>query len=532
MSPASIALADLAWSTPDGTPLFTELTLSFGPERTGLVGRNGTGKTTLLRLISGALQPRSGSVRVSGTLGVMRQDIGAHPQERLVDLFGVAPALALLDRAEAGVAGAAELAEADWTLRARLDAALARCGLAVDLHTPLARLSGGQRTRAGLAALVFAAPDFLLLDEPTNNLDRAGRRAVSDLLAGWRGGALVVSHDRALLEAMDAIVELSTLGPARYGGPYSVYRARKAEELEAAQRDLARAEKTRAEGARRARQAAERKARKDGAGHRARARGGKPKVLMDAAKQRAEASGGANARLRDARRAQAEEALVAARDRVEVHQPLRMDLPSTRLPPGKVVLRLDRVTGGYRPDRPVIRELSLAVTGPERVAITGPNGCGKTTLLKLIAGALAPQSGRVDRAVPLALLDQQVGLLDPDLSLRDNFRRLDPAADETQCRAALARFGFRAADALRQVAGLSGGERLRAGLACTLGRARPPALLLLDEPTNHLDLDAVDALEAALTAYDGALLAVSHDVRFLEHLGVQRRLDLGRAEDG
>lgn len=293
--PASVSLSDLCWSTPDDAPLLADLNLTFGPERTGIVGRNGTGKSTLLRLISGDLHPASGLVRVTGSIAMMRQEAMEQPDETIADLFGVRPALDLLDRAEAGHADADGLAEADWTLPARMEGALLRCGLSVGPKTPLATLSGGQRSRAALAALILAEPDFLLLDEPTNNLDRDGRKAVIDLIRGWAGGAIIASHDRELLEEMDAIVELTSLGAARYGGSYSDFRQRKETELDAAARDLAQAERARSDAARRAQQASERKARKDSAGQRARARGDQPKILMDAAKGRAEASGGAGA---------------------------------------------------------------------------------------------------------------------------------------------------------------------------------------------------------------------------------------------
>lgn len=525
--PASISLSGLSWSTPDGTPLLTDLTLSFGSERTGLVGRNGAGKSTLLRLISGDLAPASGLVRTTGSIAMMRQDAMGQPYDTIADLFGVRPALDLLDRAEAGLAGEGELADADWTLPTRIEGALLRCGLSVGPQTPLGTLSGGQRSRAALAALIFAEPDFLLLDEPTNNLDRAGRKAVIDLLRGWTGGTIVASHDRELLEEMDAIVELTSLGAARYGGNYSDFRQRKDTEADAAARELAHAEKTRSDAARRAQQASERKARKDSAGHRARARGDQPKILMDAAKGRSEASGGAGVRLRDARREAADEKLSAAREKIEILQPLRMDIPPTGLATGRTVLRLERVTGGYPPDPPLIRDLSLNITGPERIVIAGPNGSGKTTLLKIITGQIVPQSGLVELSVPFALLDQHVRRLDPALSLRDNFRRLNPVADPHMAHAALARFGFRAADALRNAGKLSGGERLRAGLACALGATPPPPLLILDEPTNHLDLDGIAALEAALAAYDGAVLAISHDTAFLGSLAPDRTIDLG-----
>ncbi|WP_243611933.1 ABC-F family ATP-binding cassette domain-containing protein [Shimia aestuarii] len=525
--PASLTLSELSFSTTDGNPLFKDISLSFGAERTGLVGRNGAGKSTLLHLLSGDLNPTSGQVRATGSVAMMRQEAMAHADATIADLFGVREATDLLARAEAGRASVEDMAEADWTLPMRLEAALVRVGLAVQPQTPLRALSGGEQSRAALAALLFAEPDILLLDEPTNNLDREGRQAVLEVLRGWTGGAIIASHDRALLEEMDAIVELSSLGAARYGGGYSAYRASKALELEAAARDLAHAEQAQSEAARRAQQATERKARTDRMGQRARAKGTQPKIVMDAAKERSEASGGAGKRLREARREAADEAVEAARAAIEVLQPIHMEIASTGLPLGRTVLRVDQVSGGYETQRPVIRGLSLTVTGPERIAIEGANGSGKTTLLKLITGALAPSAGAVDLRVPYALLDQHVGMLAPHESLRDGFLRRNPTADRHMAHEALARFGFRAEEALRQVRSLSGGERLRAGLACTLGGKPPPSLLILDEPTNHLDLEGVEALETALAAYDGAVLVVSHDRAFLRALSPDRVLRLG-----
>lgn len=528
----SITLANLSWSTPDGRPLFSHLNLSFGPERAGLVGRNGVGKTTLLRLITGELTPSSGTVSVSGSVGVLRQSVQVARGDTIADLFGTRDALTVLVRAEAGEASANELANADWTLEARMVEALARAGLDADAKTPLETLSGGQRTRAGLAALIFTEPDFLILDEPTNNLDRDGRRAIIDLLAGWRGGAIIVSHDRELLEAVDAIVELTSLSATRYGGNWSRYRERKALELAAAEHDLTDAEKRVAEVNRTAQETAERKARKDGTGKRKAARGDMPRIIAGGMKRRAENTSGDNARLAERLRTQAAAGVSAAREKIEILQPLSVTLPPTGLPASRVVLRIDNVTAGYAVEKPFLRDLSFEITGPERIAVTGPNGSGKTTLLSVISGNLQPFSGTVRVPVKSAMLDQRVSLLDPALSIRDNFRRLNPHADENACRAALARFMFRAEAALQVVGTLSGGQMLRAGLACVLGGPEPPSLLILDEPTNHLDIDSIAAVETGLRAYDGALLVVSHDEVFLDAIGIDRRLEFGPDERG
>jgi ATPase subunit of ABC transporter with duplicated ATPase domains len=527
---ASIVLLQLSWSTPDGQPLLSNLDLSFGAERTGLVGRNGVGKTTLLRLIAGDLRPQSGNVAVNGRVAVLRQRVRPPEDETVGDLFGIAGELAVLDRAERGETSVEELAAVDWTLETRIAAALARVGLDATPDAVLTALSGGQVTRAGLAAMIFAEPDFLILDEPTNNLDRAGRAAVIELLAGWRAGAIVVSHDRELLDTMDAIVELTSLGATRYGGNWTHYRQRKALELAAAEHDLADAERVVAEVREAAQQRAEKQARRDAGGRRKAARGDLPRIVAGGRKRQAEATVGSNARLAERRESAALAAAADARERIEILQPFSVVLPPTGLAAGRTVLALDRVTAGYEPGRPVIRDVSFAIVGPERVAVIGPNGSGKTTLLSLITGEVAPWSGTVRVMTDFALLDQTVSLLDPSASIRDNFRRINPAADENACRASLARFMFRADAALQVVSTLSGGQRLRAGLACVLGGPNPPPLLILDEPTNHLDISSIETVEAGLRAYDGALLVVSHDEAFLEAIGITRRVVLDRGE--
>jgi ATPase subunit of ABC transporter with duplicated ATPase domains len=529
--PTFVTLDRLSAATPDGKPLFENLTLAFGAERTGLVGRNGVGKSTLVRLILGELQPSGGAVTVRGRLGVLRQALVPPTGASVADLMGVAGPLARLRRIEAGQGREDDLAEADWTLEARLSAALADVGLAgLELARPAASLSGGEVTRASLAGLLAADPDLMILDEPTNNLDADARELVAEVLGRWAGGAIAVSHDRTLLRRMDRIVELSSLGAEVYGGAYDLYAARKAEAEAAAARGLADAQKAAVRVAREVQVAAERKARRDAAGKRARARGDAPKILLDARAERAEASGGRGQRLAERLKTDAAEAVAAADARVERVRRLAFELPPSGLAAGKTALALEDVGFGWPGGRPLLRGLSLRVTGPERVAVSGPNGAGKTTLIRLAAGELRPTAGNIVRGVAAAFLDQQTALLGDDASLVAAFRRLNPAASENAARAALARFLFRNAAADKPVAALSGGERLRAALACVLMGERPPQLLILDEPSNHLDLESIEAVEAALRGYDGALLVVSHDRAFLEAIGIEREVRL-RASD-
>ncbi len=528
MSAASISVIHLRWLAPDGRTVLDDLNLSFGSERTGLVGRNGVGKSTLLKLLAGELGPMGGRVLRNGTISTLRQIVQVSPTETIGDLMGVTGGLRLLRKAEDGTATMEELADADWTLEARAAEALAQVGLDAPVETRLATLSGGQRTRAALAGAVFARPDFLLLDEPTNDLDRDGRRAVRELVSCWRAGAIVVSHDRELLEEMDAIVELTALGASRYGGNWSVYQARKATELAAARHDAAVAERHMVEIERKAQQAVERKQRRDAAGSRRGARGDLPRILIGARRDRAEKSGGDGARLAERQRAETAQVVAAAKDRIERIEPLSVDLAPSGLAPSRRVLEVEHVSFGYGPDRIVLEDVSLAIAGPERVAITGANGSGKSSLLGIIAGSLLPWSGKVAVHVHRAFFDQQVSLLDSSATIAENFARLNPAVDNNGVRAALARFQFRAEAADQRVGTLSGGQVLRAGLACVIGGPTMPQLLLLDEPTNHLDLDTVAAVEGGLRAYDGALLVVSHDTAFLDTIGIERFVDLNR----
>lgn len=529
-SPSASALVTLdrvAARTPDGHTLFSDLNLAFGRERTGVVGRNGVGKTTLLRLVTGLAEPAEGAVARAGKIGWLEQRGEPKPDETVLDLLGVAPAMAVVQRVLAGEGEADDLASVDWTLESRIEAAMAGVGLpGLDPDRTAASLSGGEQTRVRLAALLLEGPDLLVLDEPTNHLDAEGRAAIADLLTRWKGGAVVVSHDRALLRRMDRIVELSGLGAAVYGGDYDLYAERKAAERAAAERDLDIAERSAARVARESQKAAEKKARRDKAGRAFAAKRSEPKILLGAMAERAENSGARETRLARLRADEAEADLMEARRKVERVRAVTIPMPTTGLALGKTVLALDEAAW-RAPDGPlIVGPVSLRLTGSERVAVTGPNGAGKTTLLKLIAGGLRPTAGRVERRVAAALLDQETALLRSGETLVEAYRRLNPDATPNEAHAALARFLFRNTAAQRIVGTLSGGERLRAALACVMTGARPPQLLILDEPTNHLDLDSIAAVEAALTGYDGAVIVVSHDADFLDAIGIERTIEL------
>jgi ATPase subunit of ABC transporter with duplicated ATPase domains len=521
-----ITLNALSFAWPDGTPVLDGVTAAIGPGRTGLVAPNGGGKTTLLRLVTSELTPTGGSVVVDGLLGYLPQSLPTTAAGTVADVLGVAPVLAAIAAVESGDVDPAHLDTigTDWDVEERAHAQLDRLGLGgIALDRELATLSGGQVVVLGLAGQLLRRPDVLLLDEPTNNLDGAARARLHDAVAGATGTVLVVSHDRDLLDRMDQIAELDRGRLRLVTGGYTEWTAVVAAEQAAAERDVRGAEQALRKEKREKQEARERAERRAGNAARKAPDAGIPKILAGARKRRAEESAGRadgthGARVDDAR-ARLDRAEAALRAEPEI----ALELPDTRVPAGRTVLLAEGV--GVRDLFPAGVDLELR--GPERVALTGPNGSGKTTLLRVLTGDLVPDRGTVTRAEGrVAHLSQRLDLLDPGTTVADALAAAAPDRPESERLTLLARFLFRGARAHLPVGALSGGERLRAVLACVLFAEPAPQLLVLDEPTNNLDLTSVGHLVQALAAYRGALLVVSHDERFLAELDLDRRLEL------
>ena len=527
--PFHVAVDQLGFALPDGRRLFAGVTLAFADERTGVVGANGTGKSTLARIVAGRVAPSDGSVTRHGTVGYLSQDAVPVAEVTVAEMLGIAGPLAALDRllAGAGDAGDVERVGTQWDLRERATAMLARVGLAgVDVDRSLGMVSGGEGTRLALAALLLREPDLLVLDEPTNHLDASARVALARVLEEWPRGMLVISHDRAVLSRMDRIVELSSLGVRVYGGNYDAYRAQRDVEIAAAERELDAAHGAARRATREAQVTRERKARQDARGRRSRDDGSQPKLVLNARRERSQATG---ARLEaDGARVVGEqrERLKAARERVEERATLAFAFPPTGLHPNKRVLQARGMAFAHAGrGAPLIEEFDLTLLGGDRVAVAGDNGAGKSTLLQLIDGELTPTAGELQLGVPrdrVARLDQKIAWPRPGGTLLENFLDYNPDASAGFARQALAAFLFRGDSALQPVQTLSGGESLRGAMAALLHAPLPPLLLLLDEPTNHLDLESLEAIERALRQYDGTLVVVSHDVVFLEAIGVTR----------
>lgn len=485
------------------------LTLSSG-RRYGLVGPNGVGKSTLAKLIAGELEPTRGSVTRNGRFAYLAQwavpPVDRTGEELIGELWS------RLSPAESAVA-------AQWAGN-------------IDLLRKAAQLSGGEWTRIQLMGLLAENADFLVLDEPTNSLDAEARRSMQDFIRNFTQGILVVSHDRELLQSVDVILELTSQELTTYGGGWDFYEAERARERERLQGQLESAQRERRVQERTRQAALVKQRRRMSHAAKSAPTSGMVTGVLGARKRRAQKTLG---KLQVATEREVDRSAEAAREayaRLKEDPEIYATAPSAVIPMSRWIAEARDFNFRFSPDAPFLWEnpLNFSLRGPGRVAITGANGVGKSTLLKLLIG-----KGPVDGEpvgdlklgnIPYGWLDQSLSQLNDEVSVLENVLAGGSKQSIADVRNSLARFLFAGKMAERRVNQLSGGERLRAGLAQILLADPAPQLLILDEPTNDLDIGAVEFMERSLANYEGAILVASHDQIFLNHLKLTAKIRL------
>jgi ATPase subunit of ABC transporter with duplicated ATPase domains len=492
---SSIVVArDLSVEFSNGSELFQNLNLSLDVGRTALVGPNGVGKTCLAKLLVGEFEPTNGVVRRHGSVKLVRQREEPRP-----------------------ITVAECLAEYEWSmLGEQLLQHIDRDVLCTDL-------SGGQWMRVRLARALSA--DFLILDEPTNDLDREGRDTIMQFLRLHAGGILLISHDRECLELCEDILELSNRGLAKFSGGWVAYlesRAREQERLGAAL-DRAKRERDAAVAHQVEQRARQEKRNRRGAD--AAARGGAPKILLGARKLRAQATTNRVDATVMKKTALAVRAAHEAFGELKVDLVMYSDVIGRALPTQKLVADARDFNVRFQ-DWIYAEDLTFSWRGNIRVAVQGANGSGKSTLLSALLGQQLETRGELRRGeLTYGYIDQRRSALDDAKSVFDNIRAVSASTD-TEIRNQLARFLFTKDAVFQKVSDLSGGERLRAALARGLLSADMPELLVLDEPTNNLDRTNIEFLERIVSEFQGAVVIVSHDERFLTNCGIDSELRL------
>jgi ATPase subunit of ABC transporter with duplicated ATPase domains len=522
----------------DALPLFADVSFVLGDgNRVGLVGPNGSGKTSLLRLLAGRDRPDAGSVATAlgDRVGYLEQHtddpgltVAEHLQRALGEIYDLYRGMVRLESELAGGSSGQEPLRLYGQLQSRFDALdgwrfraltaevrehLAIQHLSDDL--PLRRLSGGEQARVMLAGVLLARPTVLLLDEPTNHLDLSGLRWLEEYLSAFPGAVLVVSHDRRFLDnTVQRIFELDGVHPelANYDGGYTAYRAEKARRFERLREEFRAQDRYRrqleADISRTRGQALQTE-------RTAPARG------SDRAKRYAKkVARKAKSRERRLQRQMAQEEWIANPEEAPSFT-LSLDGVSE---PGR---RLAALTGVHVElgGRPVLDGLDLVLHGGDRLAVVGQNGAGKTTLLRILAGELVPDRGTSQITAASAVLPQDQHDLPLERPLLEHFRSC-VVGHEDEARALLGHFLFEQEQMRRPLSTLSPGERSRLGVAIMVSSGAE--LLLLDEPTNHLDFDSLEVVEEALRQFRGTIVTASHDRAFIQNIGCDRMLELAR----
>lgn len=529
----SIIINNLSYVHPDREELFSGVSFSVPDgEKASLVGDNGSGKSTLIKILSGMAVPSDGNFSITGSLWVVPQHFGQYDGMTVAVALGIEAKLRAIEAITGGSTDEkyySALAD-DWSVEQRAREALNSWELChISLCQNMETLSGGEKTKVFLAGIALHSPDTILMDEPTNHLDAESRRKLYELISRSKATMLIVSHDRSLLDILDTTFEMSSTGVTRYGGNYGFYREARETKQGALREQLAEKEKSRRAAEQKARLAMERKQKTDSRAPANMKKEGIPRIMKKTLTDRAASTAKKLAETHDAKIETISDEAREIRAMITPDVKMKMGIHDAGMHEGKIMVEAKDINFHY-PDSPELwaEPLSFLIRSGERVAIEGGNGTGKTTLLSIMLGNIEPTEGTIFRAATThILIDQEYSLIDDSLTVygqleKWNIRNLPEHFLKTE----LHRFLFPAAVWDKPCSALSGGEKLKLTLCCMEVAEDRPGLFILDEPTNNLDIRSMEILTAAVRAYKGTVIVISHDAAFLDDIGVTRKITL------
>lgn len=527
-----ITVYQVSYTHPDKESLFQDISFSVGKgQKVALTGNNGSGKSTLLRIIEGGLTPSSGEIICSSSPYYIPQHFGQYGGQTIAEALQVDRKIKALHAIIAGDASADHfsLLDDDWNIEERCLAALASWSLAhLSLSQQLCTLSGGEKTKVFLSGIRIHSPEIILMDEPTNHLDLTSRNKLYQFVEETRSTLVVVSHDRTLLNLLPETGELDRSMITFYGGNYDFYKEQKEQSLIALQNQLNEKEKELRLARKIARETIEKKNKANVRGEKHSAQKGISRMGMNTLMDKAEKS---TVRLNDvhaAKMASLNTSVADIRQALPDLRCMKTDFNSSGLHTGKILATADQVNFGYTSRLLWDSPPSFQIRSGDRIQITGNNGTGKTTLLRLITGELKPTCGTVVLADFTSIyIDQECSLIRNELTVYEQvmFFNTDNKP-EHELKMILSRYLFPYSFWQKPCSALSGGEKMRLLFCCLMIGNNTPDLFILDEPTNNLDLRSVDIITAAIESYRGTVLLISHDQYFVKEIKINRSVEL------
>ncbi|RYY37825.1 MAG: ABC-F family ATP-binding cassette domain-containing protein [Sphingobacteriaceae bacterium] len=531
----SVTINALSYHHPNKEQLFTHLSFTVNKgDKAALVGNNGVGKSTLLQLIAGKLQPSAGEVIASSALWYVPQHLGQYDHLSIAKALGVDKKLAAMQAITNGYTDVQYFTnlDDDWGIEDKIYAALHQWQLShLSPTQKIGALSGGEKTKVFLAGIEIHSPEIILLDEPSNHLDVAGRMQLYDLIIKSRATILAVSHDRTLLNLLPQTYELSPAGIEIYGGNFDFYLEQKEGKVNALQNQLHEQSKTLKQTQQKARDVAEKRQRIESRGKTQGQSGSLPRIIAGGLKSKAEGSTAKALDVQDEKLAGISENIKQIRGQIQQYQVLKIDIGSSTLHQGKVLVDAAGITYSFD-DKPLWEALTFQVRSGDRIHVRGYNGAGKTTLLKVITGVLAPVTGQINRAEFTYLyLDQDYTIINPSLNVFEQIQHYNSRnLQEHELKSLLIYSQFERHTWDNKCEVLSGGEKMKLALCCLAVSNHTPEMLILDEPTNNLDVKSLDVLTAAVKHFNGTLLVISHDEYFTSEIGIDKIIEVNRPQ--
>ncbi|WP_160068313.1 ribosomal protection-like ABC-F family protein [Sphingobacterium bovisgrunnientis] len=527
-----LILQNISYTHPNKDLLFSDINLAVNKhDKTALIGNNGVGKSTLLKIISCELQPSSGYVYVEALPYYVPQIFGQFNHLTIAQALRIEDKLNALKEILSGNASEENfnLLNDDWTIEDRCKEALRYWQLDdLDLSEKMETLSGGQKTKVFLSGISIHKPELVLLDEPSNHLDGSSRQLLYDFIQTTKSTLVIVSHDRKLLNLLNTVSELSKQGIKVYGGNYDFYKEQKQIENSALSHDIKSKEKTLRKAKEKERETLERQQKLDSRGKSKQEKSGVARIMMNTLRNNAENSSSKLKSVHAEKIGGISQDLQELRSSLSAIDQMKFGFDNSVLHKGKTLFTANHINVAYN-GKPLWKEnLNFQITSGERIALKGKNGSGKTTLIKLILGEVLPQTGTIFRANNKAVfIDQDYSSLDNNLKVYEQAQQFNTSAlQEHEIKTRLNRFLFTKDDWDKYCSALSGGERMRLLLCCLLIHSKSPVIIIFDEPTNNLDIQSVEILTAAINEYQGTIIVVSHDQTFLEQINIEREIEL------